>query len=226
MGHSGPIHAATARGRAGDISNNEKRLHLFERWAKDYDASLRSSEGFPFAGYEEVLARVVALACLEPGMHILDLGTGTGNLAERFARHETNVWGLDFSSDMLTQAKRKVPSATFLQADLSADWPELPKFERVVSAYVLHEFDMEAKLGILKRSTRHLTADGFLVVADIAFPSADILGQAHKRWQEAWDEDEHYWIADEALAACEEVGLRGTYEQVSSGAGVFVFQSS
>jgi hypothetical protein len=36
-----------------------------------------------------------------------------------------------------------------------------------------------------------------------------------------WDEDEHYWAADETISACEQAGLRATYQQVSSCGGVF-----
>jgi hypothetical protein len=47
--------------------------------------------------------------------------------------------------------------------------------------------------------------------------------EAAERWADGWDEDEHYWAADEALVVVEEAGLHGVYEQVSSCGGVFVF---
>ena len=203
-----------------------ERLRLFEQWAKDYDDSLSNSADFPFAGYEAVLARVIQLAAPKPGMRVLDLGTGTGNLAQRFVEKGAAVWGLDFSKEMLAQARRKVPNATLLEADLLNAWPPLPKFERVVSAYVLHEFNLQAKLELLKQSAQYLREGGSIIIADIAFPNQEIFRQAHGRWREVWDESEHYWLADETLGACEEVGLKGSYTQVSSCAGVFVFQSA
>ncbi len=39
------------------------------------------------------------------------------------------------------------------------------------------------------------------------------------------DNDEYYWIADEAIAACRRDGVRVRYEQVSPFAGVFVFEA-
>ena len=131
------------------------RLELFDAWAADYDAGVTSEEGFPFAGYEAVLGRVVQRAAPQPApseppqsqptLRVLDLGTGTGNLAARFAALSAEVWGLDFSSQMLAEARENVPNATFLQADLLGDWPTLPQFDRIVSSYLLHEFDLSAK---------------------------------------------------------------------------------
>ena len=206
------------------------RLELFDAWAADYDAGVTSEEGFPFAGYEAVLGRVVQRAApqslSEPPTRVLDLGAGTGNLAARFAALGAEVWGLDFSSQMLIKAKENVPNATFFQADLLGDWPTLPQFDRIVSSYVLHEFDMDAKLSILTRCAQHLKRGGRVVVADIAFPTTDILEAAHARWRDVWDEGEHYWVADEALAACERAGFLGSFEQVSSCGGVFTFELS
>ena len=92
----------------------KNRLELFDAWAADYDLGVASEEGFPFAGYERVLGRVVQLAALQPTsaqppLRVLDLGTGTGNLAARFTALGAEVWGLDFSSQMLLKAKEKRP---------------------------------------------------------------------------------------------------------------------
>ena len=205
------------------------RLRLFDAWAADYDADVTSEEEFPFAGYEAVLGRVVQRAApqsalSEPLVRVLDVGTGTGNLAARFAASGAEIWGLDFSSQMLIKAKENVPNATFLQTDLLGDWPPLPQFDRIVSSYVLHEFDLSAKLSLLTRCAQHLKRGGEIVVADIAFPNIDILEAARERWRDVWDDAEHYWVADEALAACERVGFSGRFEQVSSCGGVFTFE--
>lgn len=168
------------------------RVPLFDDWAKIYDDLVEASEGFPFTGYRDVLRRVVNLAQLGPGTRVLELVTGTGNLAERFIQAGAKVWGLDFSTAMLEEARTKVSSATLLQADLLGEWPLLPKFERVVSAYVLHEFDLAAKLNVLTRSAEQLGTGGSLIIADIAFPNIEFAAQAHEYWRNVWDEDEHY----------------------------------
>ncbi len=203
------------------------RTQLFDRWAQTYDAAVPSADGdFPFDGYEQILDEVVRLAGVQPSMRILDLGIGTGNLAARFLQRGCAVWGADFSAEMLAQARAKLPHVHLVQADLLGEWPaelQLP-FDRVVSAYVLHEFDLAAKISLLRRvASHHLAAGGCILVADIAFPTALAREEAAQRWADSWDQDETYWAADETIAACAEAGLQATYKQVSSCGGVFTF---
>jgi 2-polyprenyl-3-methyl-5-hydroxy-6-metoxy-1,4-benzoquinol methylase len=60
------------------------RVGLFDDWAETYDASVQEVD-FPFDGYELVLDEVARLAAVQPGMRILELGIGTGNLTKRLA---------------------------------------------------------------------------------------------------------------------------------------------
>ena len=201
------------------------RVQLFDNWARYYDAMVALPDAkFPFDGYDQLLAEVARLAGVKPQMRILDLGIGTGNLAARFVRAGCTVWGIDFSAEMLAKAHAKLPKVELVQADLLSDWPaELQQpFDRVVSAYVFHEFDLETQVGLLRRiASQHLSANGLIVIADIAFPTVAARTTASQHW--AFDEDEYYWAADEALAAVERLGLQATYRQVSSCGGIFTF---
>jgi putative AdoMet-dependent methyltransferase len=199
------------------------RTQLFDRWAEYYDATIAAAQ-FPLDGYDQVLDEVVRSAEVTPHMQVLDLGTGTGNLAVRMVQAGCAVWGMDFSVKMLAKAQAKLPHSILVQADVLSDWPvELQRsFDRVVSAYVLHEFDLETKVRLLHRiATHHLTAGGRIVVGDVAFPTIEARIQASQRWSDSWDTDEFYWAGDEASVACARVGLHVTYKQVSSCGGVF-----
>ena len=206
----------------------QDRSQLFDSWAGRYDASLSGGDGdFPFAGYERVLDEAVSLANVQPGMRVLDLGIGTGNLAARFLDRGCAIWGIDFSTEMLAKARAKLPEAMLVQADLLGEWPATLSsvFDRVVSAYVLHEFPLEAKLALLSRlAANALAPEGAVVVADIAFPTALARAEAARRLAPYWDDDESYWAADETLAAGQDLGLQVTYTQVSFCGGVFVFR--
>jgi len=199
----------------------EDRILVFERWAERYDESVQEATGV-HRGYDQVLDLVVELADASPGMSILDLGIGTGNLAQRFVERGCRVWGTDFSPAMLDKARAKLPQVHLVKADLRQPaWPsEIERlFDRVVSTYVLHEFDLQTKLRLLRRlSEQHLAVGGRIVIGDIAFANIQDLADAGA---DHWDEDEFYWVADETIAACAEIGLRVTYRQVSSCGGVF-----
>ena len=203
------------------------RTQLFDNWAKDYDTTVVSTEGnFPFDGYEQVLDEVVRLADVKPHMQILDLGIGTGNLAKRFLHSGCEVWGADFSAEMLAQTRAKLPQIKLVKTDLLEEWPtELQRpFDRVVSSYVLHEFNLITKVNLLRRVASHnLSINGYILVADIAFPSTIARTIASQAWADKWDEEEYYWAADEAISACEQAGLQATYKQISSCGGIFTF---
>jgi putative AdoMet-dependent methyltransferase len=194
----------------------------FDPWAETYDRDVLIFTDFPFAGYEQVLERVVARAELRPGINVLDLGTGTGNLAVRCAKKGCNLWCTDFSEPMLDKARAKLPQAHFTCHDLRADWPvELDRqFDCIVSGYVFHHFELEKKVGLCRELvTLRLAPKGRLVIADLSFPSQAALNDFKKGIPD-W-EDEYYWLADESVLALTNTGLHVTYEQVSPCAGVY-----
>jgi putative AdoMet-dependent methyltransferase len=210
------------------LETDQNRNALFDDWAGNYDAGISGFQNtFPFDGYAEALEQVIRLAQPQKGMTVLDMGIGTGNLAAGFVERGCEVWGVDFSAQMLAKAARKLPQAHLVQADLLDELPgELQRtFDRIVSAYVLHEFDLPTKITLIHRmAERHLATGGRILIADIAFATVEERTQALERWFDLWDEDEYYWAADEALSACQKAGLQATYQQVSSCAGVFSIQ--
>ncbi len=195
----------------------------FDDWADTYDASI-STEQFPFEGYKKVLKQIVDLAAAKTGSTVLDLGTGTGNLAELFARQGCELWCTDFSAAMLAKARMKLPTAHSRQYDLRDDWPAaLPvSFDLIVSAYVFHHFNLEEKVAIVQKMINHLKPGGKLLIGDIAFPDNASFAQTKERLGDEWEE-EYYWIASETLAAFKEKGIKVEFIQVSPSAGIFSF---
>ena len=197
----------------------------FDPWAESYDRDVQTYSDFPFAGYEQVLEKVINLADARPGMDVLDLGAGTGNLAVRFAERGCNLWCTDFSAPMLAKAQAKLPQAHFVQHDLREAWPvELERrFDCIVSGYVFHHFNLDKKVNLCsKLVAERLALQGKLIVADLSFPSQAALNEFKKGIAD-WEE-EFYWLADESLEALKAAGLDVVYEQVSACAGVYFFQ--
>ena len=202
----------------------EDRRDLFDGWAKDYDESVLNEDDFPFAGYEKVLDTIFQIAAPLPDQAILDLGIGTGNLAGRFHEAGCEIWGVDFSRNMLEAAEEKLPDARLILADLNSDFQALlpQSFSCIVSAYTIHEFNLEKKLKIISDLARNsLETGGDFVIGDISFPLVSDRIRAQEFWKDSWDHSEYYWAADEAQDAFSDAGFSLNYWQVSSCGGVY-----
>ena len=203
------------------------RPQSFNEWAECYDDGVRASSEFPFLGYDSVLRQAFQLADPTPRSRVLDLGIGTGNLARYFVDFGCDVTGIDFSPKMLAAARLKLPGVHLVEADLSGEWPlsvEV-RFDRVVSGYAFHHFELARKIDILLRTVRYrLMPGGRVVIADVSFSFPSLFGQAQRRWEKLWDPSEYYWEAEATAAACRESGLTMDYLQVSECGGVFVFE--
>jgi len=196
----------------------------FDDWATTYDNTVLDDR-FPFSGYQNVLAKIHSVAQPHPGNLVLDLGTGTGNLAELFHQEGCKLWCTDFSEPMLAKARQKMPSAHFLLHDLYDPLPpELDHpFDRIVSAYVFHHFELNEKVRILSVMLTRLVPGGRIVIGDIAFPDKAALEKVKRAVGGEWEE-EFYWIATESTLVLEKAGFKVEYIQVSSCAGVYTLQ--
>ncbi|MGE5072257.1 MAG: class I SAM-dependent methyltransferase [Anaerolineae bacterium] len=195
----------------------------FDPWAETYDRDTATQNQFPFAGYEQLLDRIVKVAAPEPGMSVLDIGTGTGNLALRFAQQDCELWCSDFSAAMLAKARQKVSEAHFVLHDLRAQWPaELnQRFDRIVSAYVFHHFETGEKAALCKILVKeHLAPGGSLLIGDLSFQNETAMQTFARSVGELW-EQEPFWLAEECIPALEAAGLRASYEQISGSAGLY-----
>lgn len=90
--------------------------------------------------------QLVRQAGLQPGMRVLDLGCGTGQLFDLLVSAvgpEGRVLGLDCSHGMLAKARRRIldhgyRNVGLYHLDICADWPdELEDFDAVICSMVL-----------------------------------------------------------------------------------------
>ena len=197
----------------------------FDSWAEKYDQDTNAETGFPFTGYSALLQTIFEKAACPPGSDVLDLGIGTGNLALLFSKAGCNIWGLEFSTEMLKQAQKKLPMSVLGLADLRAEW--LPEFDRrydsIVSAYTFHHFPIEEKVSLVNRLfDHHLNLNGKVLIGDIAFETVEEEDALRKTLGQEW-EQEYYWLADETETAFADVGIVVEYTRISECAGIFEF---
>ncbi len=205
------------------------RKELFQSWAVSYEHAIEECQRedlFPFKGYDQLLDAIVELSRPFAGARVLDIGTGAGSLLARFRKFDCDLWGIDFSDQMLAVAHRHLGGkARLIATDLTSELPpELEGgFDICVSSYVFHEFDDRTKLALIHQFLDRLNPNGQLLVGDISFRDRATHDRAREAWAGRWDHSEHYWCAAEILEACEEAGISVRYRQVSECAGVYSF---
>ena len=117
--------------------------------------------------------RLVRHMALGEGDVILDIGSGTGNLALAIARHSRDVRYLGFDPDEAamriarTKTAQIVPPPEFRVGFFAAsaidDWPSPSK---IAICLVLHQVGLEEKARLLREARQVLAPGGKLYVAD------------------------------------------------------------
>lgn len=120
---------------------------------------------------------VIAQARLKPGDQLLDLATGTGQLAfDALQRHsDISIVGADFSAQMLEVARQHPLGGrvTWIEADALA-LPFLPEsFDAVIQGYLLRNLDDIPQA--LKEQFRVLKPGGRIVVLETTPPPRNLL---------------------------------------------------
>lgn len=181
----------------------------FARHAAEWDQlrSLHSPDG-------PVEAALVA-ALSQTGLGaLLDIGTGTGRIAELLSPHATSVAGLDKSPEMLRLARTRLQhlpaqSLELVQGDFSA----LPfadgSFETVVFHQVLH-YAQEPALA-LGEAARVCRPGGTIAVVDLAAHDREELRERHAHARLGFtDEAMLALLAEAGFAAAAPQALAGT----------------
>ena len=190
-----------------------------------YDETIRQF----IPGYEEGLDRIAReIAAIRPAL-VLDLGAGTGALAEVMLEHDgvETVEAIDVDGEMLARArirlKRFGSRARFRECSFHAP---LPPCDAVAASLALHHIPaMERKRALYEHIYQALRPGGVFVTADVTV-SADPgereqtyrIWTAHlvsrgideKRAREHFDEwasEDTYFPVDEELAAMREAGF-------------------
>lgn len=160
-----------------DYIHNKKDLvhQMFNRIAGDYDFM---NQVISFGRNNIIKKKVIKSVSLEPGSNILDVCTGTGDLAvylTKYSAKSHTITGIDFSENMLKIAKKKTESLDNIKL-IQGDALNLPfedeTFDACFIGYGLRNLD-DLKKGILemKRVTKK---GGYVINLDMGKPKGAI----------------------------------------------------
>ena len=146
---------------------------LFTRIASRYDLMNRL---MTFGQDQRWRREVVRRAALAPGAHVLDLGTGTGDLARAALQQfpAARLTAVDFTVEMMRLGKRRDtrPACRVGAAQISADAACLPfppqTFEAAVSGFLVR--NIPDVPGVLREQRRVLKPGGRIVILDTTRP--------------------------------------------------------
>lgn len=175
----------------------------FNVWANNYDETVEISEKnntYPFAGYTEILNKIFNEVIQKKNSRVLDIGFGTGVLANKLYENGCQIDGLDFSSRMISIAKSKMPDANLVEWDISNGLPYEfyeNKYDSIISTYTLHHLNDKDKISFMTKLQSLLKEYGKIFIGDIAFETREKLEKCRQDNLDCWDTNEFYFVYEE-----------------------------
>jgi SAM-dependent methyltransferase len=113
---------------------------------------------------------------LDDGARLLDLGCGSGVPSTAWLAERFDVVGVDASEVQLERARREIPAATFITADLcEVAFPDA-SFDAVIALYSLTHVPRERHADLFARISRWLRTGGWFLASLGARGSEDWIG--------------------------------------------------
>ncbi len=175
----------------------------FDLWADGYDESVGLSDEedtYPFAGYKDVLnaiyKEVLELDCKT----VLDIGFGTGTLTRPLYEKGLEIYGQDFSEEMIKIAQKKMPEAILFSGDFTKGLVgslKENKYDAIIATYSLHHLTDEEKIPFIKSLVSLLNPGGKILIGDVAFENRVDLELCREKSQNYWDDEEYYFVYEE-----------------------------
>lgn len=183
----------------GNVDEGEaERARQREVVRRGYDAVSEAYRG------DDREARWVAelAGLLRPGARVLDLGCGAGMPATReLADHGLQVIGVDFAAEQLRRARRLVPAARLVQADMATVQFGPASLDAVVSFYALIHLPLADQRALFPRIRDWLRPAGLFLAIVGAQPwtgTEDFLG-ADMFWEHAGTPSYLNWLEQALL---------------------------
>jgi demethylmenaquinone methyltransferase/2-methoxy-6-polyprenyl-1,4-benzoquinol methylase len=159
------VSAQHAAGTAPGILEETQVRAMFDRIAGIYD---RLNSVMTAGLHHEWRRRAADLSAAGRGDHVLDVATGTGDLAIELAARGCDVVGCDFSERMLTLSRAKAPQLRFDQANAMSLPYDDASFDAATVGFGARNFsDLRQGLAEMARVVR---PGGRVVVLEMTTP--------------------------------------------------------
>jgi ubiquinone/menaquinone biosynthesis C-methylase UbiE len=140
---------------------SDRTRKAYDQWASTYDISPNPQIVLEFP---DVLGLLAPIA----GETILDAACGTGRYTMAIAEHGAVAIGLDFSTEMLAIARRRMPATEFYAADLMKPLPFVShRFDAILTAQALKHVP---DLGIVISEFARVLRPGGRLVFSVTHP--------------------------------------------------------
>jgi len=128
----------------------------------------------PIGGIDDLREGTLDALDIHAGERVLELGCGTGSMTAKLIRRGALVTAVDQSEAMLRHARRRAPTAIFIQRDI-LNFKCVQEFDRVLIAFVLHHMEAKARISTLNLARGLLNSQGLIGVLDWAKPEGTLL---------------------------------------------------
>jgi len=155
---------------------------------------------------------------LKPGSLVLDVGCGAGVKSKYLIKKGLKVVGIDLSEEMVKIAKREVPDAKFLVADISEPLELVDRFDGIFAQAVLLHIPKKEIKKVLGNLISLLNPNGYLYIAVKGLRKGEKEERIIKESDYGYEYKRFFsfYTSDELNGYIEELGMRSIYNDIIS----------
>ena len=169
---------------------------LFNIWSNDYDQTVTQTDGEyveVFKNYDHILEETVNQISLAKDALVVDIGSGTGNLAHMAFQKGYTAIGLEPNEKMRNLSSMKYPhipvkAGSFLTLPLEAR-----SIDAIVSSYAFHHLSDYEKGDAIRLMASKLRPQGKIIIADTMYASPEA---SHALLEEALNKNALHLVED------------------------------
>jgi len=134
----------------------------YNRWSTQYDTNENKTRDLEAHALRDMLQHITF-------HRVLELGCGTGKNTVWLAQHATEAVSVDFSEEMLSHARAKLPGdiVRFVQADLRAPWHFAPPASFDLATFSLVLEHIEHLAPVMEKLHHTIQPGGYVYIGEL-----------------------------------------------------------